>query len=62
MNYQDVKPTKKVQAVINWGALTTVLIGFFAAIFPDIYSKFPPATEAALVAFISSLAGWFRVE
>ena len=62
MNYQDVKPTKKVQAVINWGAFTTVLIGIFAAIFPEIYAKFPPATEAALVTFVSSFAGWFRVE
>ncbi len=62
MKLSDARPTRKVQAVINWGALVTVIIGIFAAIFPDVYAKFPPATEAGLVAFISSIAGWLRAE
>ena len=53
---KELKPEPKVQATINFSALATVCIGVFAVIYPELYDRFPPALEGAIVGFIASLS------
>lgn len=57
---QKLKPEPKVQAGINWGALATVCIGVFAVAYPDLYDRFPPMLEGAIVGFVASIAAWIK--
>ncbi len=57
---QQLKPEPKVQAGINWGALATVFIGAFAVAYPDLYDRFPPMLEGAIVGLVVSIAAWIK--
>lgn len=56
------KPVPKVQSAFNWGALTTVSLGVFAAAYPEVYDRLPPTFEGALVLLASSTAGYMKVD
>lgn len=56
MTEPTLKPTPKVQAGINWGALATVLVGLVALFFPDFHARIPSGFELALGMFLGSLA------
>ena len=60
--FKKYKPRPKIQAAINWGAISTVGVGIFAVAFPELYERFPPAFEAAIVASVTSFAGYMKVE
>lgn len=57
---KSYKPEAKVQASINWGAIATVMVGVFAVAFPDLYGRFPPMLEGAIVGAVSSIAAYMK--
>ena len=57
---KELKPVPKIQATINFSALATVCVGVFAVVYPDLYDRFPPALEGAIVGLIASLAGYMK--
>lgn len=60
MESRKLKPDTKVQAGINFGALATIGIGLFAVFYPDLYDRFPPALEGAMVGFVVSFAAYMK--
>ena len=58
----SLKPNQKIQAGINFGALATISIGFYAVYYPEMYALWPPALEGAIVGFVVSLAGYLKRE
>lgn len=62
VNKKRLKPQPKVQAGVNFGALATVGVGVFAVAFPELYTRFPPMLEGAVVGFVVSFAAWLKAD
>ena len=56
----SLKPNRQVQTGINFGALATIAVGFYAVYFPETYALWPPALEGAIVGFVVSFASYMR--
>jgi hypothetical protein len=58
-----MNPTSStLKATGSWGFIATLLIGFIAIIWPEIFARIPPGFEGALVVAIGMVAGKFQKE
>lgn len=56
------RPSSTITTATIAGAISAVLFGIFAVVFPEHYDRVPPGMEAGLTTLIAGIAGLLKKE